>query len=873
MCNPLTLLMLTGLAPLNLAPLATPATSYVSPHESLDAFYQTDEPRDSADKSRLAYGNWPRTGVQWVDLVWHQPISTDAIEVYWYDDQRGVRLPASSRLLAWLDGDWRPVPGAGELGRTRNAWHRLDFPAVRTDRLRLELTGDGEYSTGIIRWRVYDSGATPNFAPRVTAGHDRVAVVGGPTWLTGTVADDGKPGGAPRLAWSRAAGPGEVAIAPAGDGAWEATFAAPGEYRLRLTADDGELSGSDELAVRVVPAAFSAPLAEAPLAPFSLGPGLWRERVKAVIEQWIPHLIAKLNDPDLAEGGLNNYLAAAEKLAGRDAPAHRGYPWADAYLLNAIESISLALLVEPGDDADLRAAQDHLRATLDVWVPAIVAAQEPDGYFDTLTTLSGAPRWAPQRRGMHEGYVAGYFIDAGLAHAALVGPGRSALYAATRRLADCWVRNVGAGPGQVPWWDGHETFKISLTRLADEVAAREGPAAAQPYRDLVSYMLATREGGAEYDQSHVLPIHQYEAVGHSVRAAYLYAAVADEARLTQDPAWLGAALSQHANVAERKLFVTGGLGSGETSEGFGPDWSLAQGAYAETCAGCATVFWQQSLLRTAGAGEHGDLSAAALYNNVLGGLDLEGRNFTYTNALDSSEARYPWHVCPCCVGNVSRVLLELPRWTYARGPGALWVNHYLAAEMDAGPVSGTPVRVRQETNYPWDGRVVLTVEPRSAKQFALHLRLPAATAPALYPATPVGEVAPVSLRVNGAVQPVVARDGYVTVERLWQPGDTVELELPLPIERLRADERVGALQGLVALRRGPLVYTFESVDQPLDQALAADAPLRAEWRPELLGGVMAIVGEWADGSPLLAVPNYARLNRGGRAVVWVQEQP
>jgi DUF1680 family protein len=313
------------------------------------------------------------------------------------------------------------------------------------------------------------------------------------------------------------------------------------------------------------------------------------------------------------------------------------------------------------------------------------------------------------------------------------------------------------------------------------------------------------------------------------------------------------------------------VGSGETSEGFGKNFSLPNNAYCESCANCGELFFQTKMQMIFQDARYADLAEETIYNAILGDVDLDGQNYTYTNPLDSSGHRYKWHVCPCCVGNIPRTLLSLPTWTYTKGEKELYVNLFVGGTVNVGEVAGTPVKITQATEYPWQGRVTLTVNPEKTARFALHVRVPNRQTSGLYAATPaVAGLA--SLTVNGkTVKPVVVR-GYAVIDRAWAAGDKVTWEVPLKVQRVTADERIAADRGRVALRYGPLIYNVESVDQDLDCVLSPDAPLATEWRGDLLDGVMVIKGKYTDGKPLLAIPNYARLNRGGRSLVWLKRQ-
>ena len=857
-------LLLTAAEPrLNLAPLATPSTSYVSGHETLGAVNNGYTPRNSNDKSHGAYGNWPRTGSQWVQLEWSQAVSTNGVEVYWFDDQQGVRLPKACRLNWWDGAAWQPVPGGDGLGREKNRFNPLAFAALKTTRLRLEMDGDGTFSTGLLQWRVWDDGQTPPFPPRVDAGPDRVVLAGGQTWLRPRVSVVGQPE-AVTTRWRLASGPAAVEFADEQRADTTVRLRAPGDYELELTAACRGLSASDRLRVRVQALPPTTRLVEAPLRRFSLSSPLWRARTKAVITRWLPHVVARLNQPKLPEGGIDNFVEAGRKLAGQPHGKHVGPPWANAYVLNTVESICAALLVDPQGDAEIVAAQTALRATLDDWLPKILAAQEPDGWLHTLYTINGGPRW--RNKADHQGYIAGYLIEAALAHHALTEGRDTRLIDAAKRLADCWCNQIGPAPKQT-WWDGHQEMKQALVRLAEWAEAHDGAGRGAKYLALARFLLESRDQGSSYDQSHVPVVAQYEAVGHAVRAMYLYNGLTNIAMHTGDPAQWSAALSLWDNFVHRKYYVTGGAGSGETPEGFGADFSLPLNAYCESCADVGVLLWQSSLQRAFADARYADLGEETLYNAVLGSLDLSGDNFTYTNALDSSARRYAWHGCPCCVGNIPRPLLMLPRFVYTRGPDAVYVNHYLGGTMDAGD----GLTVVQTTDYPWHGQVELTLQPAAPRRFALHLRIPRRDVSQLYRPTPAAGGLR-SLAVNGERQAVVERDGYAVLEREWRRGDRVTLEVPLVVQRVHADPRVAATRDRVALRYGPLVYNVESVDQDINATLAPDSPLTPEWRGDLLGGVLVVKGQWSNGQPLLAIPNWARLNRGGRSLVWLRER-
>ena len=268
--------------------------------------------------------------------------------------------------------------------------------------------------------------------------------------------------------------------------------------------------------------------------------------------------------------------------------------------------------------------------------------------------------------------------------------------------------------------------------------------------------------------------------------------------------------------------------------------------------------------------QYADLYEETLYNAILGDVDLEGQNFTYTNPLDSSEHRYKWHGCPCCVGNIPRTLLRLPTWMYVRGGDSLYVNLFVGSTATVEGVAGTRVQILQTTDYPWSGKVSITVNPETAKHFTVKLRVPNRNVSTLYTNTPACNGL-TSLAVNGKPMSPKIQDGYAVLNRDWKAGDRIELVLPMAVQRVKANSQIAADVGRVALRYGPLIYNIESVDQSVDGVLSPTAPLTTEWKPNLLGGVMVIQGAFTNGLPFTAIPNYSRLNRGGRSIVWIKE--
>ena len=735
----------------------------------------------------------------------------------------------------------------------------------------------------------------------VKAGVDRVVVLGGKTYLHGIVKDADSASGATskqKASWSKQSGPGDVIFENVDSPITTATFSIPGEYTLRLSTapiDTGNDSTvSDTLRVKVIQPPDLPHLEPVDTLTYKIDSPLWNSRFKALLVNWIPHCYTEISDLDLPQGGIANFIEAGKKLRGEPAKLHVGDPWANAWVYNTLEAMCLAQLIDPQGDAELHRAQEAMLAKIDEWVPIILAAQESDGYLQTRFTLGNAKdkgvpaeHWSPRNRGEHEGYLAGYFLEAAIAHFNMTAGQDRRMYDAAKKLADCWCDHIGPPPKKT-WYDGHEEIEQALVRFSRLVNQVEGAGSGSKYVELAKFLIDSRHGGGPYDQSHLPAIKQYEAVGHCVRAGYFYSGLTDIAMITGDLDYQSAVCSLCDNIVNRKYYVTGGIGSGQTSEGFGPDYALRNNAYCESCANIAELIFQYKMNLMFRDARFADRYEETLYNAVLGDLDLEGNHFYYQNPLQAagtSDPRNPdhligfrtaWHGCPCCVSNISRVMLMLPTWMYAVGPDSLYVNLFAGSTVDVGNVAGTKVQIVQTTNYPWDGKVAIVVNPEASKEFSIHIRSPQRQTSELYSCTPAADGI-TSLSVNGEQVPISVRQGYAVIDRTWHAGDKIELQLPIQPQRVTASDDVAADRGLVALRYGPLVYNFEAADNAgMDDSnlptLKTDSSLQAVWQPGFLEGVVVLKTEAADGSPLTAIPNYARNNRQGYSAVWIRDQ-
>lgn len=849
----------------NLALVADPSSSARSGDTTLEALNDGNSPKNSLERGTGSYGNWPARGTQWVQYDWPQAIHTDGIAVYWWDDHQGVRLPSSYRVKYWDGHAFVEVEETQADKIKADAFNVIRFDAVSTEKIRLEMDGTGDSSTGILEWKVFDCGDSPNFPPAVNAGIDRVVMLGGKTYLNGAIRVF-KNADSMQVSWTKASGPGEVTFADAGSAVTTATFSALGNYELKLEGKIDELQASDTLTVQVISPPREKRLDVVYTTPYKIDNPLWNHRTKALIVEWIPHCIRKIEDRSLNTGGIENFEEAAKALAGQPHNRHRGLVFSNAWVLQTVESMCIALMVDAQGDQEILAAQKEFRDTLESWIPTILSAQEPDGYLQTAYTLADRnqwpEKWNPAQRQNHEGYIAGYFLESAINHYMLTDGSDTRLYDAAKKLADCWVKNIGPEPGKKAWYDEHQQMEQGLVRFGRFVNDMEGNGRGDAYIDLAKFLLDNRGGGHEYDQSHLPVQQQYEAVGHAVRASYTYSGMADIAAETHDTDYESAVMSLWDNLVNRKYYVTGGIGSGESSEGFGPDYSLRHDAYCESCSSTGMIFFEYKLNLAYHDAKFASLYEDTMYNALLGSIDIAGENFYYQNPLTTYGARYDWHVCPCCVGNIPRTLLMVPTWTYVKGDDGVYVNLFIGSTIQVRDVAGTDVELVQETDYPWDGKVAITVHPAEEKEFALRIRVPERDISVLYTAEPELEGIR-SFTLNGeTIQPEIER-GYATIQRTWKKGDKVSFEIPMEPQIVRGSDKIEATKGQVALRYGPLVYCVERADQDIQRAIDPGAPLSTEWKPDLLGGVRVIKGKWADGDELLAIPYYARANRDG----------
>jgi len=616
----------------------------------------------------------------------------------------------------------------------------------------------------------------------------------------------------------------------------------------------------------LVPVALSAaperdyPVQPVPFTAVKVTDEFWAPRIRRNHDVTIPIALQQC----YATGRVDNFIKAAK----HEGHFETEFPFDDTDVYKIIEGASYTLQT---------VADPKLDAEVDKLIGLIAAAQEPDGYLYTARTIdpahphkwSGAARWVNESDLSHELYNCGHLFEAAAAH--FQATGKRTLLEVAVKNADLLCRVFG--PGKRHDAPGHQIVEMGLVKMYRATGKQE-------YLQLAKFFLDVRGSGKDYSQNHRPVVAQTEAVGHAVRATYLYSGMADVAALTGDAAYLHAIDAIWGDVVTKKLYLTGGIGAAGAYEGFGPAFELPNdSAYNETCAAIGNVYWNHRLFLLHGDAKFYDVLERTLYNGLLSGVSLSGDRFFYPNPLASKGGyeRKPWFGCACCPSNLCRFLPSVPGYVYATQGDRVYVNLYVQSDAQIA-LGARVVGIAQRTRYPWDGAVELAVTPPPAGDFELALRIPgwARNQPVpggLYHfAAPVDT--PAGLAVNGQKVAVELRDGYAVIRRKWVSGDTVALSLPMPVRAVAASEAVAADRGRLALQRGPLVYCFEGVDAADGKVLARTFPdvaaLRPEFRAELLGGVTVLSGA-ANGQ---AIPYFAWANRGpDEMAVWLATAP
>ncbi len=592
----------------------------------------------------------------------------------------------------------------------------------------------------------------------------------------------------------------------------------------------------------------------------------WAPRRRVNHAVTLPEQYAQLEQT----GRLHNLRRAA----GQEQGAFEGRFFNDSDVYKWLEAAAWVLATE---------RDERLQAQVDDLIALIAAAQDADGYLDTYFTFARVPERWTDLAVMHELYCAGHLIQAAVAHHRALG--RRDLLDVAVRLADHIVATFNPMGRQGA--DGHPEIEMALVELSRDTGDERYRHQAQFFVDQRGQHPPTISG-KEYHQDHAPVRAQHEVVGHAVRALYLYAGMTDLYAETGEQALWEALAALWRNLQGRKIYITGGAGARHEGEAFGDDYELPnRRAYAETCAAIAHVMWAWRLLLVTGEACYGDALETALYNGVLSGISLDGETYFYENPLADrgNHRRQPWFGTACCPPNVARLLASLPGYVYTTSDKGLWVHLYATGTATAALTDVGVVTLRQQTNYPWDGEITLTIDPPDVALFSLFLRVPKWAEGA-------------SVTVNDEVIGAPVRPGhYMEIRRQWAQGDVVRLTLPLAVRLLSSHPYVINNRDRVALVRGPLVYCVEAADHPgvdpWDLVLSTDAAWRVAREPDLLGGIMVLRTEDArarvdDGwegqlyrsfdtpsaattrVPLTAIPYYVWANRdAGPMQVWL----
>lgn len=627
----------------------------------------------------------------------------------------------------------------------------------------------------------------------------------------------------------------------------------------------------------------------------------WSRMREIARVQGIPYQWEALNDR-LADTEPSYCMRNFRIAAGQETGEHAGRVFQDSDVAKWIEAAAFSLKWHP--DA-------KLEATVDGAIDTIVLAQRPDGYLNTYYILTGLDKRWTNLKDNHELYCAGHMLEAAVAY--YEATGKRALLDAMLRFVDHIDSVMGPEPGKLKGYPGHPVIEMALMRLYALTGEEKHLRLAEYFvnqrgKSPLFFEEETRRNGNpfwwkegphgyRYYQADRPVREQMDAEGHAVRAMYLYAGMADVARETRDDSLRAACEALWRSTVHRRMYITGGIGSSEYGEAFTFDYDLPNDTvYAETCASIGLVFFARRMLSLSANGEYADVMERALYNGVISGMQLDGQRFFYVNPLEvQPEAsakdghkqhvkveRQKWFGCACCPPNLIRMLTSLGEYAFTSAGNTLFAHLYLGAEAKV-QVSGTPVTVRTETEYPWQGSVGMRLSLGAPKAFTLALRIP-------------GWCRKHTIAVNG--KPIDARieRGYAYLERSWQDGDAIQLTLDMPVDVNRANPRIREDIGKVAITRGPLVYCLEEADNGPNLHLVHTGQLpdfRVAHEPRTLGGITALYAtatrdRTQDWSPdtlydatrgitqevcdLKWIPYYAWANRApGEMMVWIRK--
>ncbi len=615
---------------------------------------------------------------------------------------------------------------------------------------------------------------------------------------------------------------------------------------------------------------------QVPFTQVHISDSFWQPRIETNRTVSIPSAFKECEK----NGRFDNFAIAGKLMEGE----HRGdFSFDDTDPYKIIEGASYSLANKYDKNLD---------NYLDSVITIIAAAQEPDGYLTTCVTnkctrLSGwwgTKRW--EKINSHELYNSGHLYEAAIAH--YQATGKRTLLDVAIKNADLVCEVFGPGENQKHVPSGHPIIEMALAKLYKVTGDKK-------YLDMAKYFIEETGRGTDghklnaYSQDHMPILKQEEIVGHAVRAGYLYSGVADVAALTNDTAYFNALTRIWENMASKKLFITGGIGSRPQGEGFGPNYELNNHtAYCETCASIANVYWNYRMFLATGDSKYTDVLERALYNGVLSGVSLSGDKFFYDNPLESmgEHERQHWFGCACCPGNITRFMASVPYYMYATQAKDVYINLFIQSKAEVNTVDNN-ITIEQKTGYPWDGNIQMTINPQKEEQFTILVRIPSwitdkPVATDLY--TYTDKAKDYSILVNGEKVKADIKNGYAAISRNWKAGDCITLDLPMDVRKIRANKNVEDDLGKLAMERGPIVFCLEGQDQEgktvFNKFIPDTVSVSASFDKDLLNGVMVLKGNAFEvdregnvkNVTFKAIPYSTWNNRGADQMeVWIPE--
>ena len=602
---------------------------------------------------------------------------------------------------------------------------------------------------------------------------------------------------------------------------------------------------------------------------------LWSSRIERNRNVTIPYTFGKCEET----GRIDNFAKAAGLMEGD----YEGERYNDSDVYKIFEGACYTLMTSP---------DERLRTYVDSLALLFAGAQEEDGYLYTNRTVSpdkpapgaGRDKWIDVWVS-HELYNVGHMYEAAVAYYRATG--NTLLLEVAKKSANLINNEFGWGKREAA--PGHQEIEIGLVKLYEVTGDKR-------YLELATFFLDVRgmpqehlehEPGTRfavyndkpYLQQHLPVLEQKEAVGHAVRAAYMYTGMADVSAATGDKRYIAASENLWNDVVSGKIYITGGIGSKEHGEAFGERYELPNmTAYTETCASVANVFWNDRLFRESGDAKYIDVLERTLYNGLISGVALDGTNFFYPNPLESDGRflRAGWFDCSCCPGNIARFLPQVPQYIYSTSGDDIYVNLYIASEVEIETDAGI-TKISVETQYPWNGNVKITVQETPGKKFPVRVRIPGWIGREPIPGGLYrfadGLEDSSEIFVNGGDEGFFVTNGYAVIDRMWESGDVINVNLPLRVREVVAREEVEATRDRVAFNAGPVVYCLEETDNGKirDIVLKEGYSKSLSYRGDLFDGV-GIVSIEDDEKKLTAIPYYAWNNRGrGEMLVWIKK--